>query len=478
MLIRNIYTRLGSNIIRAGLSVISSIFIVRILGVEVIGKIAYYYGIIGMFTLFSDLGSGTAYMKFLASDDSHGQDIAGYFYIKTGLIAVFCLLAWGLYQWRYSSSSLDTNLFIIAFVATITDLISQLFTNTLLGHRKFVFLSKVEILGSSILFFYNIIICFLFPSLYLLALNMVIMPLCVIMGGIYYFYTNQLSFFEIPRKATLVKYFRYAYPLAFSSMVGLFSTHFEKVIIGRLIGMKELGFYRLALGIFSGFDKVIKPVTNTLFTELSFRVGKSADFIQTKFRDLVQTLNMFGGLLAILVIFGSRAAVEVFYGPDNIRAAVILQFFALSIISRLFWRPYRHILFAIEKHHPLAYLSLFEFLLRLGLYYLLIPLTLGGLLIGAIAMPLSEFILWVIPSGIYNITALLKRFETIHVRSIFFRIGMPLGLILLAGSFLNYSVFLLPVFLTLFLFMEYYLDVLTPERWNSLILPVRDFFGG
>jgi len=471
-LIKNIYARLGSNILRGGLSIVASILIVQTLGVEVVGRIAYYYALVGMLTLFTDMGIGMAYMKFIATDGHRRQDIACYIFLKLSLIIVFCLIVWVTYQFFYRSPSLDRPMFFIAFIVTVVTLVSQFFLTTLSGRRDFIFLARLELIGSTLLFLYNIAICLLFPSPYLLALNMGILPICFITGGCYYCIRYNIFSFEKPAKDTLVRYFRFAYPIAFSSVIGIFSGHFEKVILGRLIGMKELGFYRLALGIFSGFDKIIKPVTSTLFTEISYRVNKSSDFIQTKFGDLVQTLNMIASLLALLLLFASNPVVLLFYGPENIRTAIILQFFALSIISRLFWRPYRHVLYAIEAHHPLAYLSVIDLILRLGCYYFLIPLTIKGVLIGAIAMPLTEFILWILPSGIYNVIALIKRFETIHISGILYKILLPLGLIIFTASFFNYSLYLLPVFLAFFLALEYYLSVLTKERWDSILLPI------
>ncbi len=474
MLIQNIYARLGSNIIQGGLSVIASIFIVRILGIDIVGQIAYYYGLVGMLTLFTDMGIGTAYMKFMASDNSHGQDIAGYLFLKLGFVALFCLIAWIAFHYFYKSPSLDKTLFFIAFLITLIEVLSQFFSATLSGIRNFILLSKIEIAGSIILFLYNLFVCLLYPSIYLLALNMAIQPLILIIAGAYHCVRYNVVTFEKPEKETLMKYFRYSYPLAFSSIVGLFTTHFEKVIIGRLIGIKELGFYRLALGIFSGFDRLIKPVTSTLFTELSYRVNRSFDFIKTAFRDLVQTINLIASLLALLLIFTSKPIISLFYGVENIRTAIILQFFALSIISRLFWRPYRHILFAVEAHHPLTYLSIFEFVLRLSLYYFLIPLKVKGIPLGAIAIPLTEFILWIIPTGIYNIIALLQRFESIHIRSVILRIWLPLGLLVFAAAFINFNLFLLPVFFCLFLALEYYLDIFTKERWQTLLSPLYE----
>ena len=429
-----------------------------------------------MLTIFSDLGTEVAYKKFLSADKPHKQDIAGYIFLKLSLLILFCLIACIAYVLFYQYPSIDKALIFIAFSITLIELSSQFFSNTLSGCRDFVYLSKIEVSASILLFIYNVIICLLFPNIYLLALNMGILPLCLIIAGSYYCIQRKLFFFERPKKTVLIKYFRYSYPILTSSIIGVFISHFEKVILGRLIGMKELGFYRLALGIFSGFDMIIKPITNTLFTELSYRVNQSVDFMKKKFCDLIQTLNMMGAILILFLLFFSKPIVMTFYGSENIRTAVILQFFSLAIISRLFWRPYRHILYAVEAHHPLAYLSVIDLALRLGLYYLLIPLTFKGFFIGAAAIPVIEFILWILPSGVYNLIALIKRFENIHIIGVLSKVWLPLLIFSCVAFLFNFSLYVFPLLFILFLVMEYYLGIITIERWNNIILPVRDLF--
>ena len=173
------------------------------------------------------------------------------------------------------------------------------------------------------------------------------------------------------------------------------------------------------------------------------------------------------------LLFGSRPVVEIFYGAENMRTAFILQFFALSIMSRLFWRPYRHILYAVEAHHPLAYLSVVEVALRLSCYYLLIPLTVKGVSVGAVAIPLTEFILWILPSGLYNIYALLKRFGSVHVMSVVCRIWIPLAVIVIGSALLGFKPYLLPLFLALFLATECLLRVLTRDRLGRMVQPFQ-----
>lgn len=473
MLIKNLYFRIGSNILRGSLSIISSIIIVHVFGVKVIGQIAYYYGLVGMLTLFSDLGVGISYRKFLTDPGSHEEDIATYILIKTTLLTLSCIIALTVFFFYRPTETLDSGLVVIVFVVTLIELVSHFFSDTLSGKRDFLIFSKIEVLGTIVLFAYNLAVCFLFPKLYWLAMNMVITPVILIIAGTCYCHKNRLFYLKKPTKKMLLKYVKYTYPIAFSSVVGIFSTHFEKVLIGKMIGMRELGLYRLALSLFSGFDMVIKPVTNALFTELSYRLNRVSDFVNTQFKEIVFILNLAGSLVFIFILFLSQPVVDLFYGPDNVRAAYILMCFSLVVVSRLLWRPYLHLLYAIEAHHPLAYLSVISFGLRLGLYFVLIPITIKGHLIGAMAIPLSEAILWIIPTGVYNFYVLKKRFDQIHLKEMIIKMWTPLLILTVVSACFSFSLILFPIILILFLLIEYHFNIITQKRWSKMVSPTK-----
>jgi O-antigen/teichoic acid export membrane protein len=475
MLVKNIYIRLGANILNAAIGFIPFIFIIRVFGREVVGSIAYCCGLAGLFSLFGDLGLSTTYNKFLASEDNP-RDISVFLFLKSILLIIYTLIFFSAYFLKLRYYDLDNGLLLIGFGVIFSDLVSQLFSSTFVGKRDFLFLSRVEIAGSVFLCVYNIIVCFLFPNKYLLAANMIIFRMIIILGGMLYFYKRNLLRLPRPRWQDVKRHLDYSLPIAFSSIIGRLTSYIDKVLLGRFVGMNELGLYEIASRCYNALDKLIKPVTSTLFTEIVHRIANTPSFFREKFRDIIHTLSFFGSTLALILIFASSPVVICFFGAENLRSAFILKFFALVIMAKLIWRPYEHVIYAIEKHKLILYLSPLNMVIRMAGYYFLIPLTILDIPVGAIALPITEFIVWFFPAGLVWASILKKEYGTIYILETFLKIWLPTAILIAISYFFNYSLFVFAIIYVLFLMIEYYLGVLTKNRWNSLIEPIRSVY--
>lgn len=400
MFARNIFIRVITNLVTSLIGFLPTVFIVKVFGTEVLGKIAFYYSIAGTISTFVDVGFEKAYNKFLAAEEK-SKDMAAFLCLHLSLVVLFIGVFLFAYFWKFrESQSLDLLLLRLAFMVIVLELIAQFFNATFIGKRDFAFLSILEITSSVLLFFYSLAICFFWPDIHLIAVNRAILPGVTVVGGLYYFYRKKLFDMEMPEKSDFKKYFSYSVPIAFSSMSGRLMGFLDKLAIGGLLGNNEVGFYTIAQRCYGFVDKLIKPITNTMFTEIVHRISITESFFHKQFKDLVEMLNFFGGVLVIFIIFLSRPIVQIVFGTENLRAAFILQFFALAVMGRLFWRPYSHMIFAIERHRLICLLEPFTIATVVGCYYFLIPMRIGeSFCLGAAALPITEFITWVLPVG-------------------------------------------------------------------------------
>lgn len=472
MLIKNIYIRLGANILVASINILTFMLIVRTFGKEVVGNIVYYYSLAGIFSLFTDLGLSTAYNKFLASQENH-RDINVFVILKFFLIVIYILIFLLVYFLKFKNNGIDSKLLLILFTGLVLDLISQIFTSTFVGRRDFAFLSKLELSSSTVLFIYSLIVCFVIRSKYFIAANKVVLPLMMISGGVLYFYRHKLLRLYKPQWVDIKKYLDYALPIAFSSIIGRLIVYIDKILLGKFIGMSELGLYEIASRCYMAVDRLIKPVTSTLFTEIVHKVANTPLFFHKKFRDLVHILNFSGSTLALILIFASSPAVICFFGAENLRSSFILKFFALVILAKLFWRPYEHVIYAIEKHKVVLYLSPLNLVIRMACYYFLIPLTISDVPVGAIALPITEFIVWFFPAGLVRVWILKKEYACLYISEIVFKIWLPLAMMILIGYWFDYSLTLFPIASLIFLAVEYYLKILTKDRLEVLFKPIK-----
>ena len=80
MLVKNSYINILSNVISASIGFLTSIMVVRVFGVNVIGKIAYMTGLVGLMTFVVDLGIDQTALKYMAEKkDDFTKEFATYF---------------------------------------------------------------------------------------------------------------------------------------------------------------------------------------------------------------------------------------------------------------------------------------------------------------------------------------------------------------------------------------------------------------
>jgi O-antigen/teichoic acid export membrane protein len=176
------------------------------------------------------------------------------------------------------------------------------------------------------------------------------------------------------------------------------------------------------------------------------------------------------------LVFASSAIIDVFLGAENARSAFILKFFSLAILAKLYWRPYEHIIYALEKQKWTLYPLPVQLVVMFACYYFLIPLKLDGFYLGAAAMPLTEFITWVLPAGLIRIWILKKEYGNVYMLETILKIWLPMTVGVGAGYVFGFSLWMLPVVLLGFIAVEYYLKVLTKDRWNELVKPFNMAF--
>ena len=472
MMVRNVYLRIAANFAVAAINFIPLILIVKVFGSQTWGKVIYYYSFAGALSSLSDLGLSTAYNKFLAAEDD-SKDVFAYLVLKSILIFAYVLVFAAIYLLKFRYESGNNILLRIGFYAIFLELVADFFTNTMIGKRDFFYLSVVEIVSACVLFIYTIGVCFGKPDVYLLAYSKVVVPVISIIGGFFYFGKKSLFRFSVPQASYFKKYISYSLPIGFSSICGRLLSYFDKLVLGNLLGTSEVGFYQIAQRCYAGVDRFIKPVTSTMFTEIVYRIVNSQTFFRKQFKYLVETLNFAGAIFVIIIIFAGRPIVQLFFGAENLRSAFILQFFALSVMGRLFWRPYHHVIFALEKHRLITALEPLNLVVIIVCYYLLIPLKIGeSFYLGAAALPITEFVTWFLPIGFLRIIILKKQYDNIHMLDIILKIWLPLAIVISTALFTK-NVLMLPLAIFAFILIEYFLNIINRQRLRELLAPLK-----
>jgi len=475
-LIKNIYFRISSNVIIAFMGVITSFFVVRSFGAEVIGIIAFYMSIIGVMTCVCDLGLSNTYIKFIADDKYDEKDVmATYFFLKL-LLMITYIVSCLMYVYLINEG-MDQKLILIFFTSfLLANGIQSPLLDICRARREFKIISIVEVTSNIIIFIYTIIICLYFQSMYLIALKYLLLYSLQISLLLVYLARCKSLHIRLPNNHLVKSFFRYARPLALSAFITKIMANADKLILGNLIGMKELGFYDIAKRLFSPVDMLIKPVTTTLFPEVLKRMQTSQTFFDNEFREITQTLTCVASIISICLIFFSKPVVEFLYGIENIRAAIILSFFSGICITKLFFRPYHQLIYGLELQKIYPYIALSSSFIKLLGYMMLIPLKFESFYVGAIGIPITNAFNWIFPGGFIIWTKIHQKYNKTHMFETILKIIIPLLFVLYNANQFNFNLYFFPFALIIFIIVQIQLNIITKYKINKILNPLSKLY--
>lgn len=313
-------------------SIIISMVLARILSPSDYGVVAIATVFIVFFSLFTDMGLGTAVIhnKELTYDD-YAHIFGWSFWIGLVLSALFALAAIPI------SNFYDQEVLVpICQLLSLQLLFSSLniVPNALLSKNKCF---KTIAIRNLIIQVSCGVISILFASfgggLYSLLIN-------PIAGAILLFIANQLHLKQgihfIPSAAPLKKIFSYSLYQFLAQIVGYFGNNISSLIIGKTISVSALGFYQKAqqtIGMpSSAINGVVTPVLFPYLSDWQNDLPRMYNAFERVNRFVI-TLAF---PIAALLLVCSREIILIFYGPqwgDSINCFAIMTFIIAMQIS-------------------------------------------------------------------------------------------------------------------------------------------------
>jgi O-antigen/teichoic acid export membrane protein len=320
-------------------------------------------------------------------------------------------------------------------------------TSILIALRKWHSLTVLEVLSVIIIFCYVLISILLKKGIYWIAFHQVVGNFVFFVSGFFIL----VNYFSLNFSVNYVrKYITFSLPFALSTIISYLFDDGPKVIVGKYLGQVELGYLQIATKFYGYIDKVIKILTNVMFPELAYRCSRIS-MLQPFLFKIEYGFAIIGAFLFSAIILLFPDIILIFYGKDVARAGLILQFYSLIIFSKLFWRPYRQIMYILEKHQWLSLFSIVNLILGMLSYYILMPLKIGNLYLGSIVIIITEFVLWIFPTGIYNIIVIPNKIS-VHWKQVLIKIwGVAFVILLLIKCCFKSSIISFPIFVALYL---------------------------
>lgn len=428
MLIRHTYVNVVSNVVGAAVGFAGSILIVRVYGVEVVGKIAYMTGLVGLLRFVVDLGIDQAGLKYMAEkEEDYAPEFTAYLSIKIGLLLLFLLMA-AVFLFHVFKPE-DPLLYVIVTANIFWLSFADVFVNLLTARRAFVPLGFRRIASRVVMLGFTVLFCTAVQNWYYIALLPSLECFFMILFFVPYMTGTMKIRLGLPDRGLLKKHCKYALPLSLSEGIGLSLSNVDKVFVGHLLSDAHVGYLAVAERVYGGFLVIVKAVTQQLLPEITYRLANlKEEVFHRQMEKIVRMTSVLGTFLALTVLAYADVLVYTMYGPGLETASFILRVFSLEILVKLFFRPYHSLVYATERHRIFLWLTIPNQAIRTFLTYFLIPFQVAGLTIGGAAKPLAIAIVWVAPRGVTVLHTVKKTFNTLFLSRNKIIYGVFLGL--------------------------------------------------
>lgn len=299
----------------------------RLLSPKDFGVVAIATVIIGFFSIFTDMGISPAIIQH---KDLSKRDLSEIFSltILMGVIlsGLFFSASWVIAKWYNSPilSILCQLLSINLFFASITIVPGALFYRNkqfkYIAWRSFI----IQISTGSI----AVGAALSGAGLYALIISPILSA--ILMFGISFHKYPQKIYFTTQLDA-LHKIFSYsAYQFLFN-IINYFSRNLDKLLIGKYMGMKPLGYYdksyRLMMLPLQNITHVITPVMHPILSDFQ----NDLDKLSSSYEKIVRLLAFIGFPLSVFLFFTAKELTLIIFGDQWMPSVPVFQILSISV---------------------------------------------------------------------------------------------------------------------------------------------------
>lgn len=314
-------------------NIVVTAILARIIHPEDFGVVAITTVIISFFDLFADIGLGPAIIQsknLSRSDFSNIFTFSGIFALF--LATVFFAMAVPLSSF-YNEDRLIPLLRLLSVQLFFTAL-SVLPRSLMLKNKRF---KQISIVTVSNVAFWGVV-SVIAAKLGLGIFSLLITPIGVaVCNFILYFFLCQetIRFTFHPSFSSLKKLLSFSlYQFGFNC-INYFSRNLDKLLIGKKLGMTDLGYYeksyRMMLLPLSSLSQVFAPTIQPILSE--FDTQKSV--ISSVYCKLSKYLLAIGSVLTPFLFFSSKELILLVFGDQWINAIPIFRILSISVLFQL-----------------------------------------------------------------------------------------------------------------------------------------------
>ncbi len=325
------FGQIGTRLLRA--SVI--IYAARALGAAEYGVFSYVLGLAAFFTIFSDIGINTILTKEAAMNPEKSRQIfATSFRIKIILLVFTALLIIFVAPY-FSKIEAAKPLLYFAAMLTIFDGIREFAIAFFRAKEKMELEALVTTVTNVAITLFGFAILYFAPTARSLAITYGLSAGTGTILGIFILRKEFGSMNSAFRRELLAPILRLAWPIAITSLVGIFMLNMDVIMLGALRTAEDVGFYSAGQKIIQLLYTLSSVLAVSLYPVLAKFVGQKNN---GKTKELMEKGITASLLLAIPIVIGgvilSGEIIKFLYGESYLAAIPALRvlFFTVLLI--------------------------------------------------------------------------------------------------------------------------------------------------
>jgi O-antigen/teichoic acid export membrane protein len=339
------------------LQLASSVIAARILGPEAIGRMAFAFGVIGLFLMVTAFGFSQAHMKKVAEGMDLGLCLGTYLSLVAALNALALLLGLAAYPWLrpHLGGSTEQAAFFLFFIYFVISNFGTALTQTFWARQELVKGAMTIVFSRAARLVSMAAVLWMWPNLISLAACLLLESVVLVASGLFMMPRVRII---PPTRASLMSYWKFTQPVSLSSFLGMLNESLDRVVLGRNFPGAPVGHYNVARNILEAIKTIPAAVSTALLPGLTKALAQGGTLaVRAQFDSVYRRLLLLTTPLAALGVFWSSRIVRFLYGPAYAPAAS-----ALAVFFVVFWLIcltllYNYILYAGEAHRVFIWLS-------------------------------------------------------------------------------------------------------------------------
>ncbi len=386
-----------ASVVNTVLQLIQLAILARILNPSDFGLMALVMVVIGFSQMFIDMGLSNA---IIYKQDIHTKQLSSLYWLNILIGVIFFIILFGvspLVAKIYESEKLISLINIVAVTFLIKPW-GQQFMVLLQKNLLFNAIAKTDILSRFISFVVIILLAYKNYGVYSLAIGAIVFAFCSTFGYIFYGISihKPLIYLKIN---DLKEFLSFGLFQMGEKIIQYFTSQFDTILIGKLLGLEVLGIYNIAKNIVSKPSAIINPVITKVTFPLMSKM-KDVNKLKEVFLKTMNYLSFVNFPVYLLLAVLAKPLVLIMFGEGWIEAVPLIQILAFTFLLRSIGNPSGSLLLSRGRANVAFYWNLILFIfypisILVGSFWGIIGITIGTLVLQIILLiPNWKFIVF------------------------------------------------------------------------------------